>query len=721
MLLTNFNVLQIGKGIATSVCGRLFADIGAHVTCVDPDLNSPFLDYLNNGKFISCDESGIEAELIKSEVIIIEGGPLALSEAELSPFFIRKFNKSATLLIISPFGQTGPYANRSATDLSLFYSSGISRLLTGQVDDLSETPIAPVGIQSAFIAGITAACAGMQSALGNHPGGTIDISIQEALATMAIAELTRAGTNGKSWVRKRLTDGNGATVTILPAKDGYVAVSAREEKQWSSWLKAMNFPEWGDDPRFFKKINRVKNWDVLHKLMSEWSIKHSKQWIADKAQNAHVPSFPLRELTEHLFNAQLNHRKFFKSLLIKEKSILTPTNPFGIKSNLTNFRKQKTLGKLPLSGIRVLDFSWVIAGPTATRYLGAMGAEIIKVEAPGLGDPGRSSEIHTVLGQSKKAIVLNLKTKEGIEIAKLLATKCDILIENFATGVMDRLGLGADSIKELNENLIYISASGMGRTGPDSNAVAYGTLLQSYSGFAGLNRHPELPPRVGLAWLDPMCGLMLAFIAAAALNQRQRHSIVARVDFSMIEAMIWTMAEPLINTQCDNPTKPKGNKSIEYFPHDAWRCIGEDEWICITVKSDIEWQSICNLIPSLKDLSTYNISQRRENSNYINDILKQWAASKSALCAENILLDKKITAAALMHSSDLVENIHLKARNFWHKYKSGFLPGLPWQASFGHILKSAPGLGADTDQVLADVLNLGSDEIYNLRNKGILG
>ena len=129
---------------------------------------------------------------------------------------------------------------------------------------------------------------------------------------------------------------------------------------------------------------------------------------------------------------------------------------------------------------------------------------------------------------------------------------------------MDRLGLGAEALKAVNPDLIYISASGMGRTGPEAHAVAYGTLLQCYAGFAGLNRHPDIAPRVGFAWLDPMCGLMLAFVAAAALWHRQHEGGVARVDFSMIEAMLWTMAEPLLATQLGTPPKPMGNASTRH-------------------------------------------------------------------------------------------------------------------------------------------------------------
>ena len=292
--------------------------------------------------------------------------------------------------------------------------------------------------------------------------------------------------------------------------------------------------------------------------MSAWSRQHDKQAIADLAQAAHVPSFPLREPAEQLASAQLAHRGFYRPLAIGGRTVQAPGPPFGLRiapAARAGARRGKRCvpGPMPLSGIRVLDFSWVIAGPTTTRYLAAMGAEVIKVEAPGRGDPGRASELHSVLGQAKRGIVLDLKRPEAVEVARALAARCDVLVENFATGVMDRLGLGAAALQAINPDLIYVSASGLGRTGPESHAVAYGTLLQCYAGFAGLNRHPDVPPRVGLAWLDPMCGLMLAFIVAAAIWHRRRTGAAARVDFSMLEAMLWTMAEPLLAAQLGTP------------------------------------------------------------------------------------------------------------------------------------------------------------------------
>jgi crotonobetainyl-CoA:carnitine CoA-transferase CaiB-like acyl-CoA transferase len=682
-LLSGLTVARIGSGLAGAVCGRMFADLGASVVCVDPDLSTPLTVHLNAGKEV------VSADwLSRADLIVCQDWPETAS--------IRSRNLSVPIVTISPFGDSGPAANDPATDLTLLYASGIARLLTGQVDDLAETPIRPVGEQSAFIGGLAAACAGMHAVLAPEPGAVVDVSIQEALATLAMTELTRAALTGRGARRKRVTDGNGATVCILPARDGYVAISPREEKQWTAWLETMGSPEWGSDSRFVTKSDRVANWDALHALMSEWSRGHEKQWIADIAQAAHVPSFPLCELSEHLTSAQLRHRGFWR----ETGTIKMPSAPFGLTLHPgVSPCASRGSGPLPLSGIRVLDFSWVIAGPTATRYLAAMGAEVIKVEAPGRGDPGRATELHTVLGQAKKAIVLDLKRPEDREAARALVKTSDVLVENFATGVMDRLGLGAESLRAINRNLIYVSASGLGRTGPEANAVAYGTLLQCYAGFAGLNRHPGVAPRVGFAWLDPMLGLMLAFATAASLWRRRATGDVARVDCSMIEALLWTLSGPLLATQTGSPVGPVGNRSDGYSPHGAWRCGGEDAWISIAVRDDTDWRALCGVVADLAPLSELDFSGRVDRETEIDAVLRSWAETRDAPDAAASLVRAGIPASALAGSTDLVSSPHLIARGFWDEKK---LPGLPWRASFGRANGPAPALGADTEAVLRE-------------------
>jgi crotonobetainyl-CoA:carnitine CoA-transferase CaiB-like acyl-CoA transferase len=723
MLLAGLRVVQIGPGMAAAVCGRLFVDIGADVTCVDADNSTALAEYLNHGKTILLGGPAVARDVLTTaDLIVCEGCPQDLRIRQSDATGLRRLNAAAALVFISPFGQTGPRADDPATDLTLFFASGIARLLTGQVDDLSEPPMRPVGEQSAFIGGLAAACAGMHAALAVEPGGVIDVSIQEALATMAAGELTRAGLGRRSWSRRRVADGNGATVTILPARDGYAAISPREERQWQAWLEVMGSPDWGDDPRFATKPDRVANWDALHALISAWSCRFGKQAISDMAQAAHVPSFALREPAEQLGSPQLAHRRFWRSLNIGGRPIKAPGAPFGLAIMRPARRPARHAPRpMPLSGIRVLDFSWVIAGPTTTRYLAAMGADVIKIEAPGRGDPGRASELHTVLGQAKRSMVLDLKKAEAVRIARELAAESDVVIENFATGVMDRLGLSAEALQATNPDLLYVSASGLGRTGPEAPAVAYGTLLQCYAGFAGLNCHPDVPPRVGFAWLDPMCGLMLAFIVAAAIWHRQRAGGVARIDFSMIEAMLWTMAEPLLATQLDAAPQPQRNRSSQYTPHGVFRCAGEDDWISIVVRSDEEWRTLCAIVPVLSPMAGLGFGERAEQRTAIDDALATWLRSQIAHCAAAELRHAGIPAAEIATSRDLFESDHLRERGFWDTHGTGVLPGLPWHASFGRSAGVAPELGADTDAVLGHVLGFSLAEISALRKSGAFG
>jgi crotonobetainyl-CoA:carnitine CoA-transferase CaiB-like acyl-CoA transferase len=720
-LLAGLRIVQLGDGLAAAVCGRLFADVGAEIARVGADRSTPAAQYLNNGVPIEDVPEAINEVLSRADLIVCEGSPQALGARGHDPETLRRHNPNAVLALISPYGQTGPKADDPASDLTLLFSSGIARLLTGQVDDLAEPPMRPVGEESAFIGGLAAACAAMQAVFSALPGAVIDVSIEEALATMAMTELARAGLGKPSRSRKRVGDGNGATATILPARDGYVAISPREDRQWAAWLEVMGSPDWGSDPRFGARPDRIANWDALHALMSQWSRQRDKQWIADRAQEAHVPSFPLREPAEQLASPQLEHRKFWRQFDLGGRAVKAPGPPFGLSLAQAPIKPPKPSGILPLAGIRVLDFSWVIAGPTTTRTLAAMGAEVIKVEAPGRGDPGRTSELHTVLGQGKRGIVLDLKKPQAIAVARALAAKSDVLIENFATGVMDRLGLGAEALRAVNPELIYVSASGLGRTGPEAHAVAYGTLLQRYAGFAGLNRHPGVPPRVGFAWLDPMCGLMLAFAAAAALWQRRRTGWVARVDFSMIEALLWTMAEPLLATQLGEPPAPQGNRSSRYAPHGAYRCAGDDGWISLAVADEAQWRRLCALVPGLDVLAEWGLHQRTERRGGIDGVLAGWASRRNAAAAETELLAAGIPAAALADSAALANSAHLRERGFWEKHGDGVLPGLPWRASFGRATGPAPELGADTDAVLRDVLGLPPEEIAVLRDSGALG
>ena len=313
---------------------------------------------------------------------------------------------------------------------------------------------------------------------------------------MAITELARAGLAGKSRPRKRVADGNGATVMHLAGKRRLCRDLAARRASVGGLAGGNGLAGLGQRPALRHQarpgcqLGRAPCADV-----GSGAASTTSSGSPIMAQAAHVPSFPLREPAEQLASPQLAHRKFWRRIEIGGRTVKAPGPPFGLQITvrLAASRADRGAGPMPLSGVRVLDFSWVIAGPTATRYLAAMGAEVIKIEAPGRGDPGRASELHTVLGQAKRGIVLDLKKPEAVAIARGARRQIATCWSKISRpGVMDRLGLGADALQALNPDLIYVSASGLGRTGPEAHAVAYGTLLQCYAGFAGLNRHPDI-------------------------------------------------------------------------------------------------------------------------------------------------------------------------------------------------------------------------------------
>src|SRR3984893_15344646 len=213
---------------------------------------------------------------------------------------------------------------------------------------------------------------------------------------------------------------------------------------------------------------------------------------------------------------------------------------------------------------------------------------------------------------------------------------------------------------------------------------------------------------------------MLAFITAAALWHRRRTGGVTRVDFSMLEAMLWTMAEPLLVEQLGTPAQPVGNLSDRFAPHGAYRCAGEDHWIGLAVTDEEEWRRLCAVVPALSPLVRFGFAQRVERRQAIDDALSAWARPQDAAAAAGELRHAGIPAAVLANSVDLVNRPHLQERGFWDPHRTGVLPGLPWHASLGKVSGLAPGLGADTDTVLRDLLGISPERLAALRQSGAL-
>src|SRR3989454_11338051 len=273
-------------------------------------------------------------------------------------------------------------------------------------------------------------------------------------------------------------------------------------------------------------------------------------------------------------------------------------------------------GRAPLAGIRVADFTWVWAGPFCPLQLAHLGAEVIRVETatrpcvtrllppfaefePG---PDRSGYFNQY-NQGKKSIALDLKRPEAIEAARRLCAASDVVVENFAAGVMERMGLGWDVLRRLRADLIMIALSGYGATGPDADKVSYGPAQGPLSGMSSVTGYRGFPPmHVGISYGNPTGGLHGAVAVLAALLHRARTGQGQYLDLSQWEASMAVLPEAICAWTMNGAAPERdGNRDAHMAPHGVFRAAGEDRWVAIAVEDrseehTSELQSPCNLV-----------------------------------------------------------------------------------------------------------------------------
>ncbi|MQA00531.1 MAG: hypothetical protein GEU80_14575 [Dehalococcoidia bacterium] len=760
-LLTGVRVLELRGLLAGAVCGRALADAGAHVDAVDLDLGQtadedPYtratLDLPKRLLGPGLEGAPLDALVADAGLLLVAGAPAAIEAAGLAPDALRRRNPDAPIVTVTPFGFEGPRRDDRASDLISFHASGLARVLLGAVEDPeADPPVRAAGEQSAFIGGLTAALAAM-SALYDRDAtgraGVYDVSVQEALAAMPARELALPAFGGVP--ARHRTAGQLGLTYVIPASDGHVAISPREPHQWAAWLRVMGTPAWAEEPQMLDRPSRMRHGDRLLAHISPWSRRHSRAELFALAQDAHVPCFPVNAPGEVLDDPQLAHRGFFVDATLPAVGpVRVPSRPYRAyraeqpptpstseasprapRPAATEPGERHALDRLPLEGIRVIDFSWVIAGPTCTRFLAALGAEVIKVESPARPDPGRTSELHSVLGLSKRSLAIDLRAPGATDAVRRLIAASDVVVENFATGVMGRLGLDYPALSAQRDDLIMVSASGVGRTGPLADSVAYGTLLQCYTGFSALNGYPGRAITPGFAWADPLSALMMTTALIAALRERRRTGRGCHIDFSMSEALLWTMPGALVGWQREAAGRdagPHGNRSTTMSPHEVYQASGDDAWLAVAATSDEEWRALCGVVPDLGPLAGLDLEGRTARAAEVDAALTAWAARRDARDAADALQRAGVPATASLDSQQLFEDTHLEQRDFYRLVDTPDgvlrLSALPWRTPGGPLprVEAAPAFGADNEAVLRDIAGLTETEVEALRSVRAFG
>jgi benzylsuccinate CoA-transferase BbsF subunit len=400
---------------------------------------------------------------------------------------------------------------------------------------------------------------------------------------------------------------------------------------------------------------------------------------------------------------------------------------------------------LPLQGIRVCDFTWVWAGPFCTMQLAHLGAEVIKIETSRRSDTVRRlpSYADNVAGlnragyfnqynQGKLSVGLDLATPEGRDVALRLASVSDVVAENFAPGVLARLGLDYESIKRVKPDIIMISLSGYGSTGPLAPYISYGPAQVPMSGLSALTGHAGGPPvQVGVSYGDPNGGIHGAFAVLAALWHRQRTGEGQYIDESQWEAAVTMLGEAVMEQVMNGRQPPRaGNRDPVDSPAGAFRCAGEDAWVAIECRTDAEWAALCRAMGNAdlaNDPRFRTAPSRKANEDALEALVTAWTVQHDRWEITRTLQAMGVAAFPSMSAADLTDDPHLNERGIFVELEHSEVGvrrhvGIPYKMSGTPVAvrSPAPCLGQHTDQVLREILKMPDDEIAVLRAKGVL-
>ena len=399
--------------------------------------------------------------------------------------------------------------------------------------------------------------------------------------------------------------------------------------------------------------------------------------------------------------------------------------------------------------VRVLDISMGWAGPLIGQMFAEMGAEVIKVEdthhfdwwrgslsmAPPEMQPIERSGVFNTANRGKRGVTLDLASTRGIEILKRLVKLSDILVENFSPGVVNRLGLGYESVSAINPRLIMISMPSFGSDGPESNARAYGNTVEAMAGVTGLTgyhdgggQHYTLSNALG----DPVGGLHGVFALMVAMRERERSGRGQLIELAQVESLIPFVAEEVLEYQFTGKVPAvRGNRHREHAPHGIYRCAGDDDWIALACESDTQWRSLVGALRVERlaaDQRFAGASARKANEDALDAELSRVIAQLNADDCIARLRDAGVLAAPVNSAPAVIADPQIQSREYFvaidravvgtHLYPGAVarIPDTPLRAD-----APAPLLGEHNRQVFAEMLGMTDDEIAELERAGVIG
>jgi benzylsuccinate CoA-transferase BbsF subunit len=800
--LDGIRAIELGQGVSAPFCAKVFADYGADVVKVeppgsgdftrgwgpfpgdepDPEKSGLFFFLNTNKRSVALDPGSPDGReallelLARADVLIENNAPQRMREWGLDYPSLAALNPELVVVSITPFGQTGPYADWKGCDLNAFHLSATGHRYCGRP---GEPPLEHGTFSADFFGAYVASVWGLAALHGReHTGGQqIDVSCAEVVAALFVG-CQNIGAYAQDGVFESRTGVGmplGAPATILPCKDGYVWMMALEAGQWNGLCRAMGDPDWGKAEIFQDMFVRAQNADVIYPLIQEWTMEHTKQEIMDLCQANACPTTALLTVGEAANHPHLEERGYLTQVEHPRMgSVRIMGAPVRLPRSLGGPRRPAPLlgqhdsevleaadaarrperaskvspraGALPLDGIRVANFGWGWLGPVAGQALSFLGAEVYKIESrvrvdinrtlppfgEGVRDPDRSLQ-NNAGWAGNGSVTIDLKKPEGKELARQLVTHCDIVLENFGPGVMNKLQLGYEDLRAVKPDIIMTSMPAAGLFGPLKDIRTYGMSLSSITGLDSLTGYYGGPPiPVENAFADPLGAVIGALAAILGLHHRDRTGEGQHVDYSQQEGVMQLTAPAFMDYVLNGRVGgPRGNRHPldAAAPHGVFPCAGDDRWIAIAVFGDEEWRSLATVMgdPAWARAPEFaDAAGRIRNIDELHERLSAWTRDFDDHELAQRLQQVGLAATPVSNVADLLNDPHFTARRTFVEVKHplGFVEtiyGMYAKTSSAQPdVRPGPVMGQDNDHVFKDLLGIPEEQYRRLLDEKII-
>lgn len=757
-------VVEWGGSIACAYAGKLLAEAGIPVVrLVRPDREpvelerNPWFDaFLNAGKTtvvlegaVEAQRARLQAELEASAVLLAgEDRPRALGLAEIA----------LPTVTITPFGVEGPCAGYRAGDLELSAYSGLSYLTPRDIarigDGRGQPPLKMPGVLPSIYAGAAGAAACLTALLAPalFRGRELDVCAVETLIPTLRREL--ALYQYQSVVASRfMRVWQLAPWGVKPCKDGFVFVQVVEVHHWRGLVEMMGSPAWALDERYCDPNYRFEHRHHIEAQMAPWLMQVTKGWFAWECQKRSLPFAPVNTVADVVRIPQLHFRRFFGYAPSERVGPCTvPRPPYVVRGAPVGgdgeaparARSAPTDPRLPLAGIRVADFGHVWAGPYCSQILADLGAEVIKIESatrldihrrqgpyPGGKPDIDSSGVWNSQNRGKGSVTFDLSQEEGRELARRFVAQCDVVVENFAPGVMRKLGLDYERLAAVNPRIVMASLSAFGQDGPQKHNVGYGPSLDAWAGLDAQTAYDAAHPGP-LGGVFPDTGSAIHGVVAIlqGLLDRDRTGRGRYIDVSELEVSVLLLADRICEQLGTGSLAGEpGNNHVAYFPYGVFPCEGDDAWIALTAADEAQWARLAALIGQsawAHDPDHQSADKRRARAETVNAAIAVWTACRTPRACMEALQDAGLAAAVVNKVPDILADRHLAARGYFQTVTHPVAGPLEVYGSLWKIrgmqraaLQPAPVLGDATDRVLRTVLGLDDEAAADLKARKI--